>query len=82
MTKPNFRKTEKSAAEFTRIIHVGFSSDQLGELTALSHTEWPNLNFSCPSRSLLGALTRVMPSALVASPKNLGKNRLNCHPKI
>jgi len=68
----SFRKTEKSAAEFTGIIlHAGLSSDPLSELTALSKTQWPNLNFSCLRRSLLGALTRVVPSALVASPLKL-----------
>jgi len=37
---PNFRKAEKFSAEFTEIIlHAGLSSDPLGELTALSHTQ-------------------------------------------
>jgi len=65
----NVRKTEKSAAEFTgSILHAGLRSDPLGELTTLSKTQWPNLNFSRLRRSLLGTLTRVMPSALVAGP--------------
>jgi len=68
---PNFRKTKKSAAEFTRIIlHTWLISDPLGELTAPSQTQWPNLNFSCLRHSLLGALNHV-PSALVASPLKL-----------
>jgi len=66
------RKNEKSAAEFTGIIlHAGLSSDPVGELTALSQTQWQNLNFSFLRRSLLGALTRVVPSALVVSPLKL-----------
>jgi len=69
---PNFRKTEKSAAEFTgSILYAGLSSDILGKLTALSKTQCPNLNFSRLRRSLLGALTRLVPSALVATPLKL-----------
>jgi len=69
-------KKEKSAAEFNGIIlHAEFSSDPLGVLTALSETQWPNLNFACFRRLLLGALTRVVPSALIA-------NLLNHHCKI
>jgi len=62
-------KPKKIAAEFIGIIlHAGLSSDPLVELTALSQTQWPNFNFSCFRRSLLGALTSVVPPALVASP--------------
>jgi len=69
---PNFRKTEKSAAEFIGIIlPAGLSSDPLGELTALSQTQWLNLNFSCVLHSVLGALTHVVPLALIASPLKL-----------
>jgi len=60
------RKVKKSAAEFTGIIlHGRLSSDPLGELTARSQTQWPNLNFSCLRLSLLGALTRVGPTTLL-----------------
>jgi len=67
---PNFRKKKRKIRDG---IHRNNSSgsDTLGELTALSQTQWPNLNFSCVRRSLLGAFSRVVPSALVASPLKL-----------
>jgi len=78
----NFGKTEKSAAEFTgSILHAGLSSDPLGELTAFSQTHWPNLNFSCLRRSLLGASTRAF-AAPGQPPKTLGHNLPSRHPKI
>jgi len=69
---PNFRKTEISSAKFTEIIlHAELRSDALGELTDLFQSQWPNVNFTCLRRSFLGALTRVVPSALIACPLKL-----------
>jgi len=58
---PNFRKIEKSLAEFTvSILQAGLSTDQLAGRRALFKTPWPNLNFSCLRHSLLGASTRAI----------------------